>query len=232
VLVEAFALGLIAQSSLLLAGLAVCWVTVPTKVVGVLAGFGAGAMIAAIAFDLVVQAEALPRAEFAIWMLVGVALFIVGDWLVEQRFGSEGAGGAMGIVVGSVVDGVPESVIFGIQIGAGLAVSPSFLAAVIVSNIPQAIAPSADLRVSGWGARKLGMLWAGVVLACGVAAALGFIATNVAPGVTGDRAAALAAGGLLAMLTNSLMPFAFERGGMLAGIATAIGFCLAVIGSA
>lgn len=231
-LVEAFALGLIAQSSLLLAGLAVCWITVPTKVVGVLAGFGAGAMIAAIAFDLVVQAEALPRVEFAIWMLVGVALFIVGDWLVEQRFGSEGAGGAMGIVVGSVVDGVPESVIFGIQIGAGLAVSPSFLAAVIVSNIPQAIAPSADLRASGWGVRQLGMLWAGVVLACGVAAALGFIATNVAPDVMGDRAAALAAGGLLAMLTNSLMPFAFERGGMLAGIATAVGFCLAVIGSA
>ena len=52
----------------------------------------------------------------------------------------------MGIVVGSVVDGVPESIIFGIQIGAGLTVSPSFLAAVFVSNIPQAIAPSADLR--------------------------------------------------------------------------------------
>lgn len=231
-LVEAFALGLIAQSSLLVAGLAVCWITVPTRVVGVLAGFGAGAMIAAVAFDLVVQAEALPRSEFALWMLIGVAIFIAGDWLVEQRFGSEGAGGAMGIVVGSVVDGVPESVIFGIQIGTGLAVSPSFLAAVLVSNIPQAIAPSADLHGAGWGPRKLGTLWVVVVLACGVAAALGFLATNVAPGVTGDRAAALAAGGLLAMLTNSLMPFAFERGGVLAGVATAIGFCLAVIGSA
>jgi zinc transporter, ZIP family len=231
-LIQAFGLGLIAQSSLLIAGLLVCWVNVPRRVVGVLAGFGAGAMIAAIAFDLVIEAEALPPAEFAIWMLVGVALFIAGDWLVEQRFGDEGAGGAMGIVVGSVVDGVPESVIFGIQIGAGLAVSPSFLAAVLVSNVPQAIAPSADLAASGWGPGRLGRLWGAVVLACGVAAALGFIATNLAPGVTGDRAAALAAGGLLAMLTNSLMPFAFERGRALAGVATAIGFCLSVIGSA
>jgi ZIP family zinc transporter len=230
-LLEAFALGLVAQSSLLVAGLIVCWVKVPARVVGVLAGFGAGAMIAAIAFDLVLQAEALPAAEFAAWMLIGVALFIAGDWVVEQRFGSEGAGGAMGIVVGSVVDGVPESVIFGIQIGTGLAISPSFLAAVMVSNVPQAIAPSADLAASGWGPRRLAQLWGIVVLACGVAAALGYIATNLAPGVTGDRAAALAAGGLLAMLTNSLMPFAFDRGKTLAGVATAIGFCLSVIGS-
>lgn len=230
-MLEAFALGLVAQSSLLVAGLIVCWVKVPARVVGVLAGFGAGAMIAAIAFDLVLQAEALPAAEFAAWMLIGVALFIAGDWVVEQRFGSEGAGGAMGIVVGSVVDGVPESVIFGIQIGTGLAISPSFLAAVMVSNVPQAIAPSADLAASGWGPRRLAQLWGIVVLACGVAAALGYIATNLAPGVTGDRAAALAAGGLLAMLTNSLMPFAFDRGKTLAGVATAIGFCLSVIGS-
>ncbi len=230
-MLEAFALGLVAQSSLLVAGLIVCWVKVPARVVGVLAGFGAGAMIAAIAFDLVLQAEALPAAEFATWMLVGVALFIAGDWVVEQRFGSEGAGGAMGIVVGSVVDGVPESVIFGIQIGTGLAISPSFLAAVMVSNVPQAIAPSADLAASGWGPRRLAQLWGIVVLACGVAAALGYIATNLAPDVTGDRAAALAAGGLLAMLTNSLMPFAFDRGKTLAGVATAIGFCLSVIGS-
>ena len=231
-MIEAFALGFLAQSSLLLAGLAACWIVVPRRIIGVLAGAGAGAMIAAVSFDLVLQAEALPRIEFALWMLIGVGIFLAGDWLVERRFGDSGAGGAMGIVVGSVVDGVPESVIFGIQLGTGFALSPSFLAAVLVSNIPQAIAPSADLHASGWGPRRLGGLWLAVVTACGVAAALGFLATNLAPAVTGDRAAALAAGGLLAMLTNSLMPFAFERGGALAGLATAVGFCAAVIASA
>jgi zinc transporter, ZIP family len=230
-MLEAFGLGLLGQCSLLLAGLIVCWVTIPERVVGILAGFGAGALIAAVAFDLVGEAEALGNGQFALWMLIGVSIFLAGDALVERRFGTAGVGGAMGIVVGSVVDGVPESIIFGIQVGTGFPISISFLAAVFVSNIPQAIAPSADLAKAGWSARRLGVLWGGVVLACGAAAALGYLATDAFSAAQGDRAAALAAGGLLAMLTNSLMPFAFERGRALAGAATALGFCVSVLGT-
>jgi zinc transporter, ZIP family len=229
---EALGWGLLAQSSLLVAGLVVCWITVPTKLVGILGGFGAGAMIAAVSFDLLPEAQVhIEPWQTGLWMLAGVAVFLLADAFVERRFGSEGAGGAMGIVVGSVVDGVPESAILGVQVGAGLTISLGFVAAVFISNIPQAIAPSADLAASGWGARRLGRLWLLVVLACGAAAALGFLATDVASAVQGERAAALAAGGLLAMLTNSLMPFSFERGGPLAGAATALGFCLSVLNS-
>jgi zinc transporter, ZIP family len=231
-MIEAFGWGLLAQSSLLVAGLLVCWVTVPTKVVGILGGFGAGAMIAAVAFDLLPEGEAhIKPWQTGVWMMVGVAVFLVADGLVERRFGSSGTGGAMGIVVGSVVDGVPESAILGIQVGTGATISLSFVAAVFISNFPQAIAPSADLAANGWSPRRLGQLWLLVVLACGVAAAVGFLGTDVTGAVQGDRAAALAAGGLLAMLTNSLIPFSFERGGTLAGAATALGFCLSVMGS-
>ena len=230
-MLKAFGLGAIAQSSLLLAGLLVCWVTVPRRVVGIMAGFGAGALLAAVSFDLIAETEGLDEWELGLWMLVGVAVFLVGDRIVERRFGSEGTGGAMGIVVGSVVDGVPESIIFGIQLATGLPVSASFLAAVLISNIPQAIAPSADLAAAGWGARRLGRLWLLVVLACGVAAALGYAGANASGDITGARMAALAAGGLLAMMTNSLMPFAYERGGELAGLATVVGFCLAIGGT-
>ncbi len=231
-MLEAFALGLLGASSLLLAGLVACWVDVPKRLVGILAGFGAGALIAAISFDLVVEAEdALEFWQFGLWMLIGVAVFLVADRFVESRFGSAGVGGAMGIVVGSVVDGVPESVIFGIQIGTAFPISLSFLAAVFVSNIPQSIAPSADLSAAGWSARRVGMLWFWVVLACGVAAVVGFLLTDASSAAQGGRMAALAAGGLLAMLTNSLMPFAFERGGALAGAATAVGFCVSLLGS-
>jgi ZIP family zinc transporter len=227
---DAFGLGVLAQSSLLLAGLIVCWIKVPTKLVGILAGFGAGAMISAIAFDLVPESEVnIDEWQTVLWMLIGVATFLAGDWLVEKTFGTAGAGAAMGIVVGSVVDGVPESLIFGIQIGTGVTISTGFLVAVFVSNIPQAIAPSADLFASGWSARRLGMLWLLVVLACGIAAALGYLVTNTAPDAYGDRAAALAAGGLLAMLTNSLIPFAYERGKSMAGVATVVGFCLTML---
>jgi len=229
---EAFGLGVLGASSLLLAGLFACWFDVPARVVGILAGFGAGALIAAISMDLVVEAEdLLDPWQFALWMLVGVVVFLVADKLVENRFGEAGVGGAMGIVVGSVVDGVPESLIFGIQVGTAFPISVSFMAAVFISNIPQSIAPSADLSAAGWTARRVGVLWFWIVLACGVAAALGFLFTDVSSDVQGGRAAALAAGGLLAMLTNSLMPFAFERGGALAGAATAVGFCVSLMGS-
>jgi ZIP family zinc transporter len=230
-MLDAFTLGTLAQSSLLFAGLLVCWIDIPPRVVGVLAGFGAGALIAAVSFDLIGQAEHLDTWQLALWMLVGLVVFLGGDYVVERRFGSEGTGGAMGIVVGSVVDGVPESVIFGIQVATGFPISLSFLTAVFVSNIPQAVAPSADLHTAGWSVRRLGGLWLLVVVACGVAAALGFLAADAFSGATGDRMAALAAGGLLAMLTNSLIPFAYERGRALAGVATVIGFCVSLAGT-
>jgi len=229
-LFDAFGLGTVAQSSLLFAGVIVVWITVPTKLVGALAGFGAGAMISAIAFDLVPEAEkGIDLWQTVLWMLIGVAIFLLGDWAVDKKFGTAGAGGAMGIVVGSVVDGVPESLIFGIQIGTGVAISGAFLAAVFVSNIPQALAPSADLAKSGWSLGRLTRLWVVVVLACGVAAALGFLVTDATSTANGARAAGIAAGGLLAMLTNSLMPFAFDKGGNVAGVATVVGFCLTLL---
>src|SRR6476619_620356 len=102
-MLDAFGLGVLAQSSLLVAGLVVCWIKVPTRLVGILAGLGAGAMISAIAFDLVPEAQVhIEEWETVLWMLIGVAIFLLGDWFVEKKFGTAGAGGAMGIVVGSV----------------------------------------------------------------------------------------------------------------------------------
>ena len=163
--------------------------------------------------------------------MVGVAIFLVGDTIVERKFGDEGVGGSMGIIVGSVVDGVPESMIFGIQLAAGIPVSISFLGAVFVSNIPQAVGPSADLAAAGWNGRRLGRVWLLVVLGCGVAARSDTSPSTSAAPSRASRLAALAAGGLLAMLTNSLVPFAYERGGQIAGVATVVGFCVSVIGT-
>src|SRR6188474_2527713 len=197
-MLQAFALGAIAQSSLLLSGVIPYVTRIPDRIIGILAGVGAGALIAAVAFDLV--PEALDVRETALWFLVGAGIFLVADHVIERRFGADGAGGALGIVLGSVVDGVPESLIFGIQLAAGVPLSVAFLAAVFVSNIPQALAPSADLMRSGWPIGRMVTLWGSVVIACGVAAALGFLLASDLPDVVGARAAAIAAGGLLAML--------------------------------
>lgn len=229
-LLDALGLGLAAQASLLLAGVVVCWITISSRVIGILAGFGAGALLAAVSFDLIAEAEGLGSWELSAGMSVGVAIFMIGDQIVERKYGDEGEGGAMGIVVGSVVDGVPESVILGIQVATGIPISVAFIAAVFVSNIPQAIAPSADLAAAGWTPRRLGRLWGAVVGACGLAAALGYLGAE-AFGSDGSWMAAIAAGGLLAMLANSLIPFAYQRGRQWAGAATVLGFCLSLGGT-
>lgn len=228
-MLQAFALGAIAQSSLLLSGLLPFLLRIPDRIVGILAGIGAGALIGAVAFDLVPEAIAGP--EVALWFLVGAGIFIVADRIIEQRFGEGGPGSALGIVLGSVVDGVPESLIFGIQLAAGVPISLPFLVAVFVSNVPQALAPSADLIGSGWRAGRMIGMWGAVVVACGVASALGWIVASNIDTVTGARAASIAAGGLLAMLTGSLVPFAYQKGGSGAALGTVVGFCASLIGS-
>jgi len=223
-MLNAFALGALSQLSLILSGLMVFLVSVPKRVVGALAGFGAGALIAAVARDLLPEAHALQLVQSSLWAILGALAFLTGERYVDKKFGSEGAAGALGIVLGSVVDGLPESVIFGIQLASGEPVSAAFVAAVFVSNIPQAVAPSADLAATGWNWRRVAGLWSWVVLACGIAAVVGYIAAHAVTAVDGARMAAFASGGILTMLSNSLIPFAHERSSG-AGLWTVVGFC-------
>jgi zinc transporter, ZIP family len=226
-MLNAVLLGVLAQSALVISGFIVYWVKLPPRFVGLLAGFGIGALIEAIAFDLVAETKDLSSAQFGLWMLIGAAVFLAGDWYIDKRFGGESGGGqSMGIVVGSIVDGVPESAIFGIQVATHFPISMGFLVAVFISNFPQALAPSADLAKSGWKMGKLVGMWALVLVACGVASGLGYALAGSFSGVNGDRMAALAAGGLLSMIADSMMPFAIERGGKLVAVAVVVGFCL------
>jgi len=223
-MLQAIGLGFVAQASLILCGLIVFWVKVPSRVTGALGGLGAGLLLGAIAFDLVPTAQSLSSAELAVWTLGGAAIFVISDRIVEAKYGGEGGSAALGIVIGSIVDGVPESLIFGIQIATGVPISVAFLVAVFVSNVPQALAPSADLATAGWSKAKLVGMWTMVAAACGVAAAFGWGAATVTSDANGQRAAAIAIGGVLAMLTDSLMPFSFERAKDWAGVFTVIGF--------
>jgi ZIP family zinc transporter len=241
-MLQAFALGALAQASLLLSGLLPYAVRIPDRIVGILAGIGAGALLGAVAFDLV--PEAITTSEVALWFLIGAVIFIVADKLIEARFddsgeegsekgeGTDDGGSPLGIVLGSRVDGGRESVIFGIQLAAGVSISVAFLAAVFISNIPQAVAPSAALVRQGWRPGRMIAMWGAVVLACGVASLLGWVVATNVDDVTGARTAAIAAGAVLAMLTASLVPFAYQKGGAGAALGTVVGFCGALIGSA
>jgi ZIP family zinc transporter len=224
--VGAFLLAAFAQSSLLVSGLIVYRFHFSAKVIGGLAGFGAGALLSAVSFDLIPQASALVTVESALLLLAGAAVFIVADRLVESRFGGDDSGNPLGIVVGAIVDGVPESLIFGIAVTTGDPISIAFVAAVWISNVPQALAPSSELAGQGWSITKTGSMWGAVVLACALTAVLGYGIGENFSSATGAGAAAFAAGGVIAMLTDSLIPFAYSKGGRQAGLWTVVGFAV------
>lgn len=228
-MLDAALIGALAQSSLLVTALLVYWRTIPERAVGQLAGLGAGALLGAAAFQLVPEAQAsLDGAQVGLWMLVGGAVFVIADRIIERRFGESGA---MGIVVGNINDALPESLIFGIQLGTGLATSPALAVSVWVSNIPQALPPAADMRASGWGRGKQVVLWGSVVVAAGVLAALGYALAQNISDVNGARVAAFTIGGLVTMLTTSMIPFAYRKGGKAAGMWAVVGFALTLAAS-
>ena len=226
-MLHAFGLGAASQLSLVLSGLMVFVVSVPKHLAGGLAAFGAGALIAAVARDLLPEAHVLQIVQVSLWAMLGAVVFIAGERYVDRKFGPEGAAGALGIVLGAVVDGIPESIIFGIQLASGKPFSLAFIAAVFVSNIPQAIAPSAELAAAGWTWRRVAGLWSGVVLVCGLASVLGYALGRDVTAVHGARMAAFASGGILAMLSDSLIPFAHDHSNE-AGLWTVVGFCAAL----
>ena len=224
---NAFFVSFVAQAPLILGGLLVYWFKIPTKFVGWLGGYGAGALVSAIAFNLIPDAETMQPLMVALWLMVGAGVFVGLDSLVEKNFGEKA--GALGIVLGSIIDGVPECVIFGIQLATGQAISQAFLTAVMVSNIPQSIAPSADLAKQGDPMRKTVRMWLGVVLICAVAGALTYVVGIRMSGLTGAAVSAFAAGGLIAMLTTSLIPFSYERGGLITGVWAVAGFAISFL---
>ena len=226
---EAVLVAALAQSSLLVGGLIVYAHRFASKTIGLLAAFGAGALLSAVSFDLIPEASALLEWQDAVLILAGAATYLVADRFVEARFGGEGSGSPMGIVVGSIIDGVPESFIFGIAVTTGEPMSIALVAAVWISNVPQAMAPSADLAEEGWSVAKTGLMWGGVVVACALTALVGYAIGVDSSTATGAGAAAFAAGGVLAMLTDSLVPFSFEKAGRPAGILTVIGFALTLL---
>ena len=152
----------LAQLSLVLSGLAVFLVKVPQRAVGDLAGFGAGALIAAVAADLLPNAKLLEMWQVALWTMLGAGTFILGERYVDRKFGAEGGGGPLGIVVGAIVDGVPESIIFGVQMARGTEISLAFLAADLrLEYSPGTGPPSAGLAESGWSWRRVAGMWLG-----------------------------------------------------------------------
>jgi ZIP family zinc transporter len=238
-MLEAALWGFVASGALLIGAAIGIWARIPRRIVALVMGFGAGALISAVAFDLTEEAFVLGgTAPTALGLAAGGLTFFFGDLLLERAAAKTGgtgrrsSGAGLAIVLGALLDGLPESVVLGASLLGGTGVSASFLAAVFASNLPEGLAGARDLREDGRSPGWILGLWLAVVIASAVAAGLGFsLLGDMAPGPAAI-VQAFAAGAIIAMLADSLVPEAFEYGGIGVGLATVFGFSFAFFLSA
>jgi len=208
--------------------------------IGLIMGFGAGVLISALAFDL--TEEAFERAggdAVTIGLAAGSLTFFAGDWLLDRRggedrkasTGEQADGNPLAIVLGALLDGIPESVAIGVTLLEGTGVGAAFVVAVFLSNVPESLAAATGLKRAGWRERRILGLWTGVALVSAVAAALGYALLDGASQETIAVIQAFAAGAILTMLADTMFPEAFEQEGRSAvlGVVTVFGFTLAFL---
>jgi ZIP family zinc transporter len=228
-----------AAAAALLVGYALAGRGLSNRIIGIVMGIGAGALISAIAYELIPE-SVLGATGVGIAFGLGAIAFYAGDWLVDRGGGADrkditgeqtGGSGAA-IFIGTLLDNVPESIILGMSLALGGAINVAFLAAVFVSNLPEGVAGSVNLAAAGRSRRKIFWMWMTLVLISAACAALGYGMVQWLPGVDGRYAQAFAAGAMLTMLADAMMPEAFEHGGKTVGLFTALGFAVAAVLSA
>ncbi len=234
-MLEAALWGLLTAGSLLV-GAAIAVLARPReRWIGLTMAFGAGALIAAVAYELVIEAFETDLTLASTGFAAGALTFYVGDWVIDRRGGhgrksmsgaNQLAGSASAIVLGTVLDGIPESFVLGASLFQDGVVPTAVVVGVFVSNVPESLSGTSGLLEAGWARGRVFALWTVVVAVSVVASAAGWLAIDRMPNAAGAFALAFAGGALLVMLADTLMPEAFELGGREAGLLTALGFAL------
>ena len=234
----AFIWGIISTSSLVLGGLIGLTFKIGKKSLGIIMAFGAGVLISAIAFELVYESiilakfSAIPVVSF----LSGALIFFFADRIIGNMGGSDRKNInapststlVIPMVIGIIMDGIPESTVLGLGILETGSVSIAMLIAVFISNIPEAIAGSAGMKSSGWSVKKILSLWLFIALICAFFTVFGYSFFGNASNEMIAFVNAFAGGAMLMMLANTMIPEAYKNVGKLAGVFTVLGFIVSV----
>ncbi len=234
-----FGWGALAASSLVIGSVVALVFRINLRTIGLIMGFGGGVLISAVAFDLV--QEAADKSTGHGWAIAGLfagcLVFFFGDRLIDRLGGGDrkdptgaeedSGGSSLSIVLGSVLDGIPESMVIGLTIFEGGAVGAAYLAAVFISNLPESISSTSGLVASGWKKSRILWMWIAIMLISGLASLAGYGLFQDASPDTVAFVLCFAAGAILTMLANTMMPEAFEHGGKLVGVVTTLGFAVA-----
>jgi ZIP family zinc transporter len=209
----------------MLLGLARTW---PSRLIGLVLAFGAGALVSAVSFELFEEGVNVGgAAAVGIGLAAGALVYFVLARLVERLGPGGGSGGGTALALGSFLDGIPEQAVLGIGFATGNGVSIGLLVAIFVSNLPEAIGSATDMRAAGASVRQIRLLWLVVAGLCALATPLGYLLATHTGGHFQAAINGFAAGALLVMLVDSMIPEATAKSGRVAGLATTLGFAVA-----
>jgi ZIP family zinc transporter len=236
---QALLWGLASGSALVIGAALAYWRAVSTRMIATIMAFGSGALVSALAFDL--MDEAFHLAGFfpvASGFVLGAVMFTVANIAInlgggshrkrsgrQQQKAHEGTG--LAIAAGALLDGIPESVVIGVSFDLGQGVALTAVIAIFLSNLPEALASASGMRKAGRSNRYIFGVWGGIALASGLAAMTGNIALSGADPALVAGASAIAAGAILAMLADTMIPEAFETVHEYTGLITVLGFLCA-----
>lgn len=230
--------GLIANSSLILGGLIGSWFTLSKRMLGIILAFGAGTLFSAVAYELVFESVRMAKGSgfTAIGFFIGAMTFFLMDAMLTKMSGGSGEDDSQSgkarliipMILGIVLDGIPESAVIGIGILEKGVVSVAILIAIFLSGGPEAIAGTAGMRSAGWSRLKIIGLWSVICIILSLSTVAGYRLFGNASVHTLQFVNSFAGGAILMMLSNSMIPESYEFSGKLAGIFTVLGFALSV----
>ena len=221
--------GLLAAASLVFGALLALARRWREGLIGAVLAFGAGALISSVAFELAQEGLQIGSpTSVAIGLALGAITFFAADRAVEKIGGRKGGGAAgLPLALGSLLDGIPEQAVLGIGLATGEGVSVALLVAIFVSNLPEGVGSAADMRAAGKSSAAVIRLWVVVAVVCALATLGGYAVADLAGGDVRAGIDGFAAGALLVMLVDSMVPEAKEKADNRAGLATVLGFAVA-----
>jgi zinc transporter, ZIP family len=204
--------------------------------VGLILAFGAGALISAVSFELFAEGVETGGAGWTgLGLGIGALTYYVLDGLIADRFSggrgrsgrakAESAGPALAL--GAFLDGIPEQLVLGIGLAAGEGVGVGLLVAIFVSNLPESIGSASEMKRSGVARSRITRLWLVIAAVCALATVVGYAVADSASDQLTAGIDGFAAGALLVMMIDSMIPDARADGGRAAGLVTVLGFAVA-----
>jgi ZIP family zinc transporter len=235
--------GFLAGSALIVGAVAGFWLNLPQRLIAAITAFGSGVLISALSLDL--MEEAYERGGFAssaIGFLGGAFVFTVASAFLDhrgakhrkrsgtqQKSEEEQPGSGLVIALGALLDGIPESIVIGLSLLQGKGVSLVTVIAIFLSNLPEGLSSSSGMKKAHRSALYVLVVWCGIAIISGLASLAGYtLFARFSPAVIAATTAT-AAGAILAMLSDTMIPeaFAYEHG--FTGFITVCGFLAAFL---